>query len=161
MEEQKDLIVKQVLEAWNGQLNRANKFLNAHSDEELLQEVSPGRNSGIYLIGHLTAIHDALLPLLGFGERLFPDLEPVFVKNPDRSGLEKPAVRYVRDCWNQVNEALYHRFHALSTEEWLQKHEAVSAEDFVKEPHRNRLNVVISRTGHLAYHLGQLALIGN
>ena len=33
--------------------------------------------------------------------------------------------------------------------------------DFPKEPHRNRLNVVISRTNHPAHHRGQLALLGS
>jgi hypothetical protein len=35
----------------------------------------------------------------------------------------------------------------------------VSPEDFAKEPHRNRLNVLISRTNHMANHIGQLLLL--
>jgi hypothetical protein len=38
----------------------------------------------------------------------------------------------------------------------LQKHTAVSDADFAKEPHRNRLSVVLNRAGHVQYHLGQL-----
>jgi hypothetical protein len=47
----------------------------------------------------------------------------------------------------------------LQADEWFQKHTAVSDEDFVKEPHRNRLTAVMGRSGHLAYHVGQLALL--
>jgi len=36
---------------------------------------------------------------------------------------------------------------------------AVSDEDFSKEPHRNKLNVIINRTNHMSYHLGQLILL--
>ncbi|MES2512928.1 MAG: DinB family protein, partial [Bacteroidota bacterium] len=54
---------------------------------------------------------------------------------------------------------LANHFNQLTPEEWLQKHSAVSAEDFVKEPHRNRLNVLIGRTNHMQYHMGQVALI--
>jgi hypothetical protein len=44
-------------------------------------------------------------------------------------------------------------------EEWLTKHNSVSAEDFAKEPHRNKLSVLISRAMHQAYHGGQIALL--
>ncbi len=36
---------------------------------------------------------------------------------------------------------------------------AVTAEDFAREPHRNKLNIVLNRTGHVSYHLGQLVLL--
>jgi hypothetical protein len=35
----------------------------------------------------------------------------------------------------------------------------VSEEDFAKEPHRNRFTLLLSRTGHLAFHLGQVVLV--
>jgi hypothetical protein len=43
----------------------------------------------VYLVGHLAAISDAMLPLLAFGEKQFPQLENVFIDNPDKSGLAK------------------------------------------------------------------------
>jgi ribosomal protein L16 Arg81 hydroxylase len=58
-----------------------------------------------------------------------------------------------------VNERLKKKFNSTSDEEWLSRHTAVSAEDFEKEPHRNKLNVVISRTNHMANHIGQLLLL--
>jgi hypothetical protein len=36
---------------------------------------------------------------------------------------------------------------------------SVSPEDFVEEPHRNELNVLINRTGHVANHIGQMNLL--
>jgi len=57
--------------------------------------------------------------------------------------------------WTQgITEAL-ERF---TPEEWLEKHTAVSDEDFAKDPDRNRLAVVLSRTNHMSYHLGQIML---
>ena len=82
-------------------------------------------------------------------------------KSPDKSGLERPSVKELKDYWNEVNRALENHFNKFTVDEWLQKHTAVSEEDFLKEPHRNRLNVLISRTNHLAYHLGQLAFLKN
>jgi hypothetical protein len=161
MPNQQELIIKMSLDAWNGQLSRANKLFDSHTDDQLQHEVAPGRNSGVYLLGHLAAIHDAMLPLLGFGEKLYPELENIFIKNPDKSGLEKPTVIHLRSAWNNVNKKLSQKFSELTVDEWLQKHNAVSEEDFAKEPHRNRLNVLFSRTNHLANHLGQLAFLKN
>jgi hypothetical protein len=160
MSNQEILVIKLVLDAWNGQLSRADKFFATHTDVQLLGEIAPDKNSGIYLLGHLTAVHDALFPLFGIGEKLFPELENIFIKNPDKSGIEKPAVVHLRKCWKEVNEKLLQTLNAFSGDEWLQKHTAVSEEDFKKEPHRNKLNVLLSRTNHLSYHLGQLALMG-
>ena len=152
-------MTKQLLDAWNGQLNRASKLFDELTDEQIQKKVAPGRNTGTYLLGHLVAVHDALFPLFGVGEKLYPQLEEAFIKNPDKSGLEKPSVKELKDYWNEVNRALENHFNKFTVDEWLQKHTAVSEEDFLKEPHRNRLNVLISRTNHLAYHLGQLAFL--
>ena len=153
------LIIKMALDAWNVHVNRSNQLFNSLTDEQLQEEVAAGRNSGIYLLGHLTAVHDALFPLLGLGEKLYPELEDVFIKNPDKSGTEKPMTKDLRNYWSEVNKNLSQHFHTLTIDQWLQKHTAVSNEDFQKEPHRNRLNVLLNRTGHLANHLGQLIFL--
>ncbi|MDQ6890817.1 MAG: DinB family protein, partial [Bacteroidota bacterium] len=107
----------------------------------------------------LTAVHDALFPLLGLGEKLYPELEDLFIRNPDRPEMQRPSAKDLRSYWQKVNTDLSKHFSELSTDEWLQKHTSVSEEDFKNEPHRNRLNVLTSRTNHLAYHLGQLAFL--
>ena len=156
---QQQLIIKIALDAWNGQVSRADKLFNSLSDEQLQEEVAAGRNSGIYLLGHLTAIHDALFPLLGLGQKLYPQLEDIFIKNPDKSGIEKPGTKELRNYWSEVNNKLSQHFNQFTTDEWFQKHTSVSEEDFEKEPHRNKLNVLLNRTNHLAYHLGQLVFL--
>lgn len=154
-----ELFVKMALDAWNTQVERTNKLFNSLTDDQLKQEVAPGRNSGFYLLGHLTAVHDALFPLLGLGEKLYPELDEIFVKNPDKSPLEKPDVKQLRNYWNEVNAKLNRHFTNFSIEEWFQRHNAISETDFEKEPHRNRLNVLLNRTAHLANHLGQLIFL--
>ena len=159
MSDQKQLMVKIVMDAWNVHLARTGKLLDQLTDEQLQNEVAPGRNTGTYLLGHLVAVHDALSPLLGTGPKLYPQLEEPFIKQPDKSGLEKPSVKELRNYWNEVNNKLAGELSKFSADEWLQKHTSVSEEDFAKEPHRNRLNVLISRTNHLAYHFGQLSFL--
>jgi hypothetical protein len=70
-----------------------------------------------------------------------------------------PPVADLKEYWDKVNTQLSTYFNQTKPEEWFQKHTAVSAEDFVKEPHRNKLNIVIGRTNHLAYHRGQLVFL--
>ncbi len=153
------LTVKMTLDAWNAQVNNTNKLLNELTDEQLQNEVAPNRNRGVYLLGHLAAVNDKMLPLLGLGEQSFAHLNETFLSKPDKSVAEIPTASELRKCWNESSASLTKHFNALSTDDFFAKHTSVSAEDFAKEPHRNRLNVIISRTNHLAYHLGQLSFL--
>lgn len=159
MENSLELVITTSLNAWNTHIDRTNKLFNELTDEQLQMEVSPGRNSGTYLLGHLAAVHDAMLPLLDLGEKLYPQLEPIFIRTPDKSGPEKPPAADLRTYWTKVNDTLAEHFNKLSAADWLTKHTSISEEDFKKEPHRNRLSVLMSRTNHLASHYGQLLFL--
>jgi hypothetical protein len=153
-----ELFLAVALNGWKGNIERADKMFSGFSEAELMKEVAPGKNRLIYLWGHLTAVHDAMLPLLGFGRRRHPEFDVAFISNPDRTQAGIPPVESVRKTWTEVNAALFEGFASLSAADWLKKHGAVSEEDFLKEPLRNRLAILLSRTNHLAYHMGQTAL---
>ena len=154
-----ELTTQMQLDAWNSHITRTNKLLDELSDEQLQNEIAPGKNTGVYLLGHLAAVHDLLSVMLGFGTQMNPDAEQIFIRNPDKSGMNKSTPAEIRNYWNEANARLATNFEKLEADEWLQRHTAVSEEDFQKEPHRNKLNVLISRTNHLAYHFGQMALL--
>ena len=156
---QPELFIKMVIAEWDKQNNNFIKFLSSVKDEQLSKEIAPGKNTGIYLVGHLVAISDAMLPLLGFGEKLFPYLTDIFITNPDKSGLDMPSISELKDHLKAVNADLSNHVQSVSVEGWFKRHMAVSDEDFLKEPHRNKLNVIINRTNHMSYHLGQLILL--
>jgi hypothetical protein len=156
---QEQIVIKSALDAWTTYISRTGTLIQSLTDEQLQQPVAPGRNSGVYLLGHLTAVHDGLFPLFGLGEKKHPELEEVFLTNPDRPDPKRPAINELREYWDQVNNDLLHYFSQWTVGEWLQKHAAVTDGDFAKEPHRNRLNVLLNRTNHLAYHFGQLAFL--
>ena len=153
-----ELSVRVAINSWRLALERANKALSNLTDEQLLKEVAPGRNRLIYLWGHLTAIHDAMFPILGLGERLHPELDAIFVSSPDKAGARLPAAEELKKYWDEVNGKLLSQFATLSANEWLQRHNAMSEEDYAEDPTRNRLAVLLSRTNHLSYHLGQITL---
>ena len=156
---EKELFVKMVMSNWELQNVRLNGLIAKLTDEHLLAQVAPGRNRGIYLLGHLTAVSDGMLPLLGLGEKLFPELDDLFLKNADNFGVKYPSLDELKANWNQVNAVLTSHFAQLRPDEWFTKHASISEEDFAKEPHRNKLNILINRTNHQAYHLGQLIFL--
>jgi uncharacterized damage-inducible protein DinB len=153
-----ELPVQVAINSWRLILERANKALSNLTDDQLLKEVAPGKNRVIYLWGHLTAVHDAMFPILGLGERLHPELDAIFVSSPDRTATQLPPAGELRKYWDEVNGKLLSEFATLSANEWLQRHYAVSEEDYAKDPSRNRLAVLLSRTNHMSYHLGQITL---
>ena len=152
-------IIKQVLNAWTAQNKKVSDFFNQYEDDVYLKEIAPNKNRAIYLLGHLTAVNDGLLPLMGFGDKLYPELAEVYIRTPDRSVADKHTVDELKQKWESINETLNKHFEQLNNEDWLDRHMSVSPEDFKLQPMRNKLNVMIDRTVHQSYHLGQLNLM--
>ncbi len=153
------VMLKMVFDRWFASIKNCDALLNAVTDEQLQKEVAPGKNRGIYLLGHLLAVHDDMLILLNMSDKLYPELHKPFIDLPDKAVAEIPSAKELREKWSKQCEVIKEKFESLQPEEWFEKHTAVSAEDFIKEPHRNKLNIIITRTTHLQYHLGQLVLL--
>ena len=146
------------LRAWKFNADRVEGFFAALSEDQLQQEVAPGRNRLLYLWGHLAAVNDALFPLLGIGPRLYPDLDAMFLTNPDRSMPVMFAGSELKPAWSRIHNTLWAAFNQWTPLDWLAKHTSVSDEDFRKEPHRNRYSVMLARNTHMAFHYGQAIL---
>jgi hypothetical protein len=99
------------------------------------------------------------LKLLDLGEKLYPELFETFIKQADKAATNTPTTSELREMWENQNSLLQEKFEKMKPEDWFAKHTAVSEEDFAKEPHRNKLNIIITRTSHLQYHMGQIALL--
>jgi len=156
---QQEITMKCLLDNWYSNVSRMDNLFDLLTDDQLQQQVSPGRNRGIYLLGHMAAVHSRLLPMVGAGDQLHTYLDEIFLTNPDNVNTEMPAAADLRKYWKEVNGKLATHFSGMTADDWFTKHSAVSAEDFAKEPHRNKLNLLISRTTHMAYHFGQLIFL--
>lgn len=146
------------VKSWKQVLNRFTAGITALNDEQLQKPVAPGKNRLYYLLGHLTAVHDQLLPMLGIGDRLHPEFDAPFLTNPDGAVSDPISAADLKAAWVEVNAKLTTTFEQFTPADWLKKHAAVSDEDFAKEPTRNRLSVLLSRTNHLSFHTGQTVL---
>lgn len=153
------LFVTMAVNAWEAHNKRVDSLIAKLSEEQLQAQTAPDRNTGTYLLGHLTAVSDGMRPLMGLGDRLYPELEHVFITSPDGAGLEKPSLETLKQNWAAVNNSLRNSFREMDPEEWFERHTAVSEEDFAKEPTRNKLNILLSRTSHQSYHMGQMAYL--
>jgi hypothetical protein len=153
-----ELFAQTTIHTWKTVVGRLDQMFSSLTDDELQTHVAPGRNRVFYLMGHLTAIHDRLLPMLGLGSRLHPELDDAFITHPDKTSPDRVSAADLRRAWLAVNAQVTAACAALAPGDWLKRHEAVSEEDFVKEPLRNRLSVLQSRTTHAGVHAGQIAL---
>lgn len=156
---QNQVILKMIFDRWNASLANCDKLINGLTDEQLQKEIAPGKNRGVYLVGHLIAVHDDMLVLLDMGDKLYPEMHKIFIESPDKTIAEIPSAQEVRNRWANHCQVLKQKFDSLKPEAWFEKHTAVSAEDFANEPHRNKLNIILTRTTHLNYHTGQLVLL--
>jgi uncharacterized damage-inducible protein DinB len=133
-------------------------YLDELSDEELRSDIIPGKNHGVWVLGHLVASDDTLSEYLGYGPQLFPETQ-VYAQGSKLMSVEncKPAST-LRDEWKQVcgkNEQVYQ---LLKDEELDQPHAIISGnpeDDYFK----TKQGVIINWTLHQVHHAGQLALL--
>src|SRR5260370_16474531 len=101
---------KTAIASWQNTVGRADKAFAALTEEQFLREVAPGRNRIIYLLGHLTAVNDATHTILGIGERLHPELDSMFISQPDRATEALPFVPELRKYCTYLNTSLIQQF---------------------------------------------------
>ena len=152
------MFVTTAIMAWDQWSVRAGKLFDSISDERMLLPLAPGKNRPVYILGHLISVDEGLIPQLRLGETAYPHYRDIFVMQPDGAVVELPSIAELRQSWKDAHARLDDEMKKLAPEEWLERHSSVAEEDFAKEPHRNRIALLHSRTAHLAYHVGQLLL---
>ncbi len=143
---------------WSMYNNRMQKVFETISEENYNKPISANGNSPSWIMGHLADTDDSLLELFGIGNRKHPELKTIYhhERGTNQSGHLSKIDLMTK--WKSITSELDKAFKSWSEGEWLSRHTAVSEEDFKKEPHRNKLNVMLSRVGHRASHLGQIAM---
>jgi hypothetical protein len=153
------ILTTTALASWKQVVARLDSAIAPLNDEALQKEIAPGRNRIYYLVGHLAAVNDRMFPMLFVGDRLHPELDEPFLTDPDRKAPDSISPSSLKQALKDVNDKLTEAFEKLQPEEWLQRHNAVTPEEFATQPLRNRLAVLLSRTNHVSFHLGQIILV--
>src|ERR1044071_5535307 len=107
-------LVATALNTWKITNAKADKLFSALTDEQLQHEIAPGKNRLIYLYGLLIAVHDRILPLLGLGERLHPELDTPFLLEAENRALPSRSAADLKKWWDEVNGAVLAAFERLS-----------------------------------------------
>ena len=85
------LLSQTVLNSWKSVNQRVSALIAKLSEKQIQDEIATGRNRALYIVGHLTAVSDRMFPLLGVGERRFPNLDSVYLEHPDRTEADPLA----------------------------------------------------------------------
>lgn len=141
---------------WDVYNRRMLKTLDAISEEDLHKPIVPGGNSPSWLMGHLADTDDALLELFGIRNRMFPELAKIYHHERGTNQVGHLSKEELTTKWKAIIAELDRAFKSWNESDWHSRHMVVSEEDFKKEPHRNKLNVMLSRVTHKASHLGQI-----
>lgn len=156
---QLNISIQIAVSQWELHVSRATQLLNQLPDEALNRQVAPGKNTGKYIVGHLIAIHDTMVQILGIGESEHPELYEMYVKSPDGVVGPTKTVQELRNLWDVIHTRITKLIKTVPDEDWLARHNAITDDNFKANPLRNRLSVLLNRTNHFSYHLGQLRLL--
>jgi len=154
-----NLLIVTSLRNWNEQNKRLLSLVNSMNEEQLESHIAPGRNSGTYLLGHLAAINYTMLTLFDLGENPHPKLETIYLLNADKAIIHDYKTDDLKKLLVDSIQLFEEKSKALTEADWLDRHMNITEEEFKTQQHRNKINVLISRTLHLVYHLGQLSLL--
>lgn len=135
-----------IYQAWLLQNRKISDLIHKLNEEDLKKDVALGRNSGLYLLGHLIASNDLLMPLFGFGEKMYPEYEKIFLCCPDKSSQNFPTVKEVKSHWFSLNENLVLKFASINEKQWIME----------DEKSHHQLKTMLTIVNHQCYHLGQL-----
>jgi DinB superfamily len=153
------VLIKTAIQRWDDQVNRAALIISERSDETLAKQVATGKNTGAYVIGHLIAINDAMVQILGLGKPKYPDLFDTYIRHPDGVGHPGKTIPELRELWKETHDRITALVHQFPEENWLKRHANVTDEQFAQNPLRNKLSVLLNRAEHIAFHSGQLRLL--
>lgn len=134
-------------------------YLGRLTDDDLREEIAPGRNHGIWLLAHLIASDDDLAIYLGRGAELFPEYQGVYSQGrPLVPVHECPPVALLREQWRQVcakNNELLGDMRDMELDEPHCRLQGAAEDDVFK----TKGGCILNWTLHQQYHCGQLGVL--
>lgn len=153
-------ISKKFLEQYIIMVEWVNNYIDSLSDSEFEMELSPGKNHGVWILGHLIASDDDFSVYMGKGELMYPDYSELFGQG---SKLQKistyPAVSKLREQWKEIfmkNKRIYEN---LKDEEFEDIPENMDGESLKYFTSKGK--IVMAWQLHQMYHGGQLSVLAS
>ncbi|MEO8209783.1 MAG: DinB family protein [bacterium] len=153
-----NVLSKQFQRQYEMMLGWVDGTINSLSDEDFKMELSPGKNTGVWILGHLVVSDDDLSTFLGKGKLLFPEYVKLFGQGTKVQPVENyPDVAALKKSWKQVSERNKIIYSELTDKELNEPHAMI--EDFEKDYFKTKERVIMAWQLHQVYHTGQLAII--
>lgn len=153
-----DLISKKFLEQYVMMHEWLNNYINALSDEEYKMELSPGKNHGVWILGHLIESDDDFSVYMGKGDFLFPEYVELFGQGSKLKPPENyPPVQDLKNNWKVLFEKNKKIYENLKDHELEESPE--NMDDKMKEYFKTKGTVVMAWQLHQMYHGGQLSVL--
>lgn len=135
-----------------------NNIINILSDEEFRLEISPGKNHGVWILGHLISSDDDFSVYMGKGELLFPDYAGLFGQGSTLQPPENyPPVSELKKKWSILFEKNRKIYSELKDHELDEIPE--NADENFRSYFKTKGTVVMAWQLHQIYHGGQLSVI--
>lgn len=135
-----------------------NGIIDLLTDEEFKLEIFPGKNHGVWLLGHLVTSDDDFSVFMGKGDVLFPEYYEMFGQGSKLLSAENyPPVSELRAAWIKVCDKNRKIYHGLSDDELQTPHALVK--DYDKDYFKTKERVIMAWHLHQLYHAGQLGVI--
>ncbi|MBS1493433.1 MAG: DinB family protein [Bacteroidetes bacterium] len=135
----------------------ADWIINSLSDEDLRKEINPGKNHGVWLLGHLITCEDDFALFMGKGEITYMDYHNMFAENTKLQSVDNyPPVSEMRNKWKEMVEKNKKIYAELTDAELNEPQAQLTGEnDFCK----TKEDVASHWQVHLMYHTGQLSVL--
>ncbi|MEP7146575.1 MAG: DinB family protein [bacterium] len=137
-----------------------NIYIDSLTDEEFEMELSPGKNHGVWILGHLITSDDDFSLYMGKGELLFPEYHDLFGQGSMLQPVKNyPKVLVLRKHWNDIigkNKKIYEN---LKDEEF--EHPPANIADNKEDYFKTKARVIMAWQLHQVYHGGQLSVLAS
>ena len=151
-------VSKKFMQQYELMVGWINETMKGLSDDDFKQELSPGKNHGVWLLGHMIVCDDDFSLYMGKGNLLYPEYAEIFGQGGKIQPAENyPSVAELRNCWTKVCEKNMKIYPELKDSEFDEPHALVKdpETDFFKTKGR----VIMAWQLHQMYHDGQLGVL--
>ncbi len=153
-----NILSKQFQRQYEMMVEWVNGTIDPLTDDEFKMEIYPGKNHGVWLLGHLVTSDDDFSMFMGKGEVMFPEYYEVFGQGSKLLPPEEyPPVSELRSAWKKVCEKNRKIYSELTDDELQLPHALVKNID--KDYFKTKERVIMAWHLHQLYHAGQLGII--
>ncbi len=126
----------------------------------LSREIAPGKNHGVWLLGHLVVSDDDIGLYLETHERQFPELVELFGNSSKCEAIETyPEPEYLLACWEKVCEQTLQAYDKLKDSDLEQPHGRLNGKSVDEDFFGTKQNVLLHWLNHQLYHVGQISTL--